>query len=375
MPKILPVLLALLPFAATAQPPADEPLAGPCRSAWGTDDRPGSGRAKSGVHASEDARIEPSLCDDKGVRRNARATVALLRRGPDFTEFDDAGAVVRRAEQAARIVLNAPLHGDVRRDVVVAAGLPAVKKRLCRAERFQDQRHYSNCSGVLVSPDTVLTAAHCIDEHNPAEIIVMTDLRVERGRAPPLELAASDPRLRRVAWSVAYRSPGGHDIGVLRLAGGVGPGRAIELPEGEDGLKRGQPVYALGHPNGLPMKLAPGGVVRSVYDPVDFGTNLPIFRGNSGGPVFDAATHRLVGIVRSGPGDWYHKAAGATPQDADTDCATSLCSLAPAHQRAECDRSEVANRVSSIPPWLRSLALGGGAGDPDNGAAAAAEKK
>src|SRR5918992_3754473 len=41
---------------------------------------------------------------------------------------------------------------------------------LCPSERFQDQASVSFCSGVLVAPDIIATAAHCLTGENLANI-------------------------------------------------------------------------------------------------------------------------------------------------------------------------------------------------------------
>ena len=64
----------------------------------------------------------------------------------------------------------------------------------------------------------------------------------------------------------------------------------------------GQPVYTLGHPCGLPLKLADGASVLALEGGM-FRSDLDTFTGNSGSPVFDAATHALVGLVVEGQKD------------------------------------------------------------------------
>jgi len=59
-------------------------------------------------------------------------------------------------------------------------------------------------------------------------------------------------------------------------------------------------IYALGHGLGVPMKLAFGGEVQDLTyhgAPAKFTCDVNILPGSSGAPIFDANTHRLLGIV------------------------------------------------------------------------------
>lgn len=70
--------------------------------------------------------------------------------------------------------------------------------------------------------------------------------------------------------------------------------------------RTGQAVYTLGHPCGLPLKLADHARILAA-DARSFRTDLDTFTGNSGSPVFDARTHALLGLVveaQKGEGDF-----------------------------------------------------------------------
>jgi len=64
-------------------------------------------------------------------------------------------------------------------------------------------------------------------------------------------------------------------------------------------------VYIIGHPCGLPLKVArdPKSVVSKVYD-VTFQARLDAFGGNSGSPVFNSSTHCVEGILVQGKVDF-----------------------------------------------------------------------
>lgn len=64
-------------------------------------------------------------------------------------------------------------------------------------------------------------------------------------------------------------------------------------------VTKGGQVYALGHGLGVPMKLSFGGKIQDeTYGaPTMFTCDMNILPGSSGSPIFDANSHRLVGIV------------------------------------------------------------------------------
>ncbi|WP_375373082.1 trypsin-like serine peptidase [Roseomonas sp. KE2513] len=353
--KRLLKLLLLLPLSAAAQQADLTRTAGPCSNVWGTD-KDGEIRL-FGVHGSIDTRVDAFRCTDPAVQRNARATVALLRRGRDF---DESNVALSDTESVAGtlnnlVTFHTVSHGSRQRQVFPAQGASAIPRTACRSERFREQNSYASCSGVLISPTTVLTAAHCIEGVNPRDLLVVMDLAYEAGRAPPLNMPTSDDRLRRITWVAATKSAANQDMALLHLAGEPVRNRALGWPTTNETIRDGQSVYALGHPDGLPLKLAPGGRVSRTSNVIEFATDLPIFHGNSGGPIFDTASHRLLGIVRSGPSDWYYRTQG--PDAEDRDCATSLCAYAPEAFKASCNAPELANRLTMTPPWLRMLSL------------------
>jgi len=57
-------------------------------------------------------------------------------------------------------------------------------------------------------------------------------------------------------------------------------------------------IYALGHGLGIPMKLSFGGTITGHYkDSIMSKCHLNILPGSSGSPVFDAQSHKLIGVV------------------------------------------------------------------------------
>ena len=78
----------------------------------------------------------------------------------------------------------------------------------------------------------------------------------------------------------------------------------IELatPEEEKTMKVGDGLFVIGHPIGLPAKIALDGKVTEVSKKV-FESDLDIFYNNSGSPVFSQSTHKVIGILVDGYDD------------------------------------------------------------------------
>jgi hypothetical protein len=98
------------------------------------------------------------------------------------------------------------------------------------------------------------------------------------------EDTGADWALVRLARPVRHREPL-----PIRTSGKVADGRAI---------------FVVGHPNGLPTKLAGGAKVRDNRRRAYFVANLDTYGGNSGSPVFDARSRKVEGILVSGEKDF-----------------------------------------------------------------------
>ncbi len=76
------------------------------------------------------------------------------------------------------------------------------------------------------------------------------------------------------------------------------------------GLAAGDGLFVIGHPVGLPLKVAGGATVRDVPMEGYFTTDLDTFSGSSGSPVFNAKTKLIEGILARGDEDFVLTPAG-----------------------------------------------------------------
>lgn len=175
----------------------------------------------------------------------------------------------------------------------------------CPDEPFADQPSLAFCSGVLVDHDLVLTARHCVPSPAAcAALALVFDYRLE----PSGHLAALSPQaVFRCRAVVAAGSPArpADDFAFVRLDRPVEAPRApAPLRAPEDRLSPGAAVTLLGFPEGAPLKITPGGEVRSAPPRAEvYLTSLDAFGGNSGSGVFDTSG-ALVGILVSGAEDY-----------------------------------------------------------------------
>ena len=250
---------------------------------------------RTGWFAPTDDRRDPAYGDALAAPMLAHARRACYLIG--------AGAVASRR------------HGHVRLHHQAYGGFNA----LCPSEPFWCQPTvierrgeafgFHGYSGYLIAPDAILTCWHGWEHFNAEPQLAIFDYVARSPCDQPVELPEeSVVAVRADPWALAPQSERGtaaaDDWVILRLERAV-PGRAAARADlGE--ARPGGSVYTLGHPCGLPLKLAANASVLSADTPA-FYTDLDTFSGNSGSPVFDAATHALLGIViegQKGEGDF-----------------------------------------------------------------------
>jgi Trypsin-like peptidase domain len=178
---------------------------------------------------------------------------------------------------------------------------------LCPSERFREQPIGSFCSGVLVAPDVVATAGHCIFDEKTSTLEDITALRFVfgyhmRDAATP-ELIISNSDIYAGAEVIAWQVDGytGSDWALIRLDRIVENHRIARIRQSGT-ISNGQAVHIIGHPKGLPAKFAGGAYVRDNSYRAVFGSNLDAYPGNSGSPVFNSTTHEVEGILAGGEG-------------------------------------------------------------------------
>jgi len=187
--------------------------------------------------------------------------------------------------------------------------------KLCPSERFREQPIGAECSGTLVGEDLVMTAGHCINaQHDCDEMAVVFDFNIKsRGGTAPSQVPSSSvyfcksvvtARYEEVSPVAETRDSRLMDYAIIKLDRKV-TGRKPLLIDRKGGLAAGSQLFAIGHPVGLPAKIADGASVLS-FRPEDpcYETDLDTYGGNSGSGVFNAGTGLLEGILVRGREDF-----------------------------------------------------------------------
>ena len=178
---------------------------------------------------------------------------------------------------------------------------------MCEGGRFRDQPTPAFCSGFLVGADLLVTAGHCIEnDRDCRRTRFVFDFRTDAGGlVAPMDrndVFECEPLIQ----SVDRRNT---DFAVVRLDRDTGrPGLMMQT---RDDIAVGTPLALIGHPLGLPMKIASGGtVVNSPSGRSVFEATLDALDSNSGSPVINTDTYRVEGLLTAGDQDFIETPEG-----------------------------------------------------------------
>ncbi len=176
------------------------------------------------------------------------------------------------------------------------------RRNLCAQEPFRDQPVGAFCSGFLVAERIVATAGHCVREDNVAQIRFVFGFRMVDASTATLtidnsQIYAGQRLLGREEigtgpdWALVEldRPVSDHPMASIRTEGVIEPD---------------QTLHVIGHPSGLPMKIADSSTVQDNSPTEFFVANLDTYGGNSGSPVFNSDTHQVEGILVRGERDF-----------------------------------------------------------------------
>jgi len=175
----------------------------------------------------------------------------------------------------------------------------------CVNEPFRNQPVAAFCTGFMVGPDLIATAGHCLSSSNLSASRFVFGFTATASGTPTSTFSAN--QVYTPIAVVGRRLENGFDYCILRVDRAITAPGAVSLPIRRSGtIPLGTQVGVIGHPAGLPMKIAFGAntVVRSNSEPAYFVANLDTYGGNSGSPVFNQATGVVEGILVRGELDY-----------------------------------------------------------------------
>ena len=185
---------------------------------------------------------------------------------------------------------------------------------------FYGQAVLSFCSGALVSPHMILTAGHCVSPDPEAEYLyfknfyVVFGWKAENENTFPDSFDAKDVYTVRKIYAkeqsnlmaASFRIEDNilnkyMDYALLLLDRPVYDKEPLAIDRTGTLPVRKAKVFTIGYPKGMSVKITDpeeAGIHKSGDNMIY--TDIDCFGGNSGGPVFDAHTRRIIGILVTG---------------------------------------------------------------------------
>ncbi len=181
---------------------------------------------------------------------------------------------------------------------------------LCKDEPFWDQKNGAFCSGSLVAPDVIMTAGHCVTDQDSCvgtKFVFGFDI-TDKDKGTPDSLPADNvygcsKLLGR------EQIDDGADWALVKLDRPVAGRQPLRL-NATGKITKGTPLFVIGHPAGLPTKVAGGAAVRDDSHAGFIVANLDTYGGNSGSAVFNAKTGLVEGVLVRGENDYVWRDGG-----------------------------------------------------------------
>lgn len=217
--------------------------------------------------------------------------------------FESSSSLMRELSRStAAKVLNANLYKYGEIYSLDAKSLE--EEGVCSEERFARQYAAADCSGFLVSPDTLVTAGHCINTAEDCQkhfwVFDYSNMTKEN-------------YIFNFAQNQVYRCTAiiereidlvnRNDYAVLKLDRPV-LGRTPLQFRKSGKIASSAILTVIGHPSGLPAKITSNARIRENNNEILFKINSDTYAGNSGSAVFDSKTGLVEGILVRGDKDY-----------------------------------------------------------------------
>lgn len=180
---------------------------------------------------------------------------------------------------------------------------------ICAGEKFSDQPTAAYCSGFLVGDDLLVTAGHCVETANDCSTYKWVFDYGYTDASHKLD-SINEDSVYSCKKIVERKLDGrrGSDYALIQLDRKVVGKTPLKVrTTGE--VAKDTPLVVIGHPTGLPTKVAAGAWVRENNQSAYFVANLDTFGGNSGSAVFDSKTGVVEGILVRGEQDYTYDRA------------------------------------------------------------------
>ncbi|OUR97944.1 hypothetical protein A9Q84_07040 [Halobacteriovorax marinus] len=170
----------------------------------------------------------------------------------------------------------------------------------CSEERFTKQPTLMSCTGFLVGKDLLVTAGHCMTSNFDC-----SGNKWVFGFTEGIDKIPSNSvyNCKEVVSQEQISLPfiGTTDYAVIRLDRPVTDRAPLKFRTSGK-IRSKADVLVIGHPLGLPLKIADNATVRGTFGKT-FNANLDTYGGNSGSPVFNARTGLVEGVLVQGAED------------------------------------------------------------------------
>lgn len=205
------------------------------------------------------------------------------------------------ADSTAAMIRNNKLEAQTDGKTKVLASSFQKLFGVCSSEPFSREPSGAMCSAFLVGEDLIATAGHCVNESTCAESSFVFSYRMSiQSQAPDVVDSSEVYRCKEV---LDRGLTSQEDYALVRLDRPVRGHRILTLAQSAPQI--GDNLIIVGHPSGIPTKVAGGAQVRGLYSGF-FKANLDAFGGNSGSAVFNEKTLEVVGILVRGESDFIY---------------------------------------------------------------------
>ena len=211
------------------------------------------------------------------------------------------------AAQIPNILVSRDTNGDI-----TLSGKSLESRGICSEERFSEQTTAARCSGFLVGENLLVTAGHCIKSNSDcSRYSWVFDYKIEGKDDASVTVRKENVYACKKIISQSLEGGTGDDYALIELDRNVTDRRILKTRK-TGKIAVGDKLVVIGHPSGLPTKIADGSTVRKLKNKY-FMADLDTYGGNSGSAVFNATTGMVEGILVRGEED-YIRAPGRSCQ-------------------------------------------------------------